>query len=142
MKNQFTFSFIKGTSKESCTINFETEKVSLFREGFLYITNGLINMEFGFDQITGIECSPGNLFKNEQYQFILDNRRLCSSENAKTTVTVFNVSRENKTAVAEVIRKLAERCNINSISKFGKIDAIPEIYQYQYSIHLINDRGM
>lgn len=137
MESIITFSFIKGTNKESCVIDFENRKITLCREGFKYVTNGLINMEFGFDQITGIERAPKSLFKNEQYQLILDNKRLCAVDNLKTTVTIFNLSKKDIKKANAVMQRLCKECKIREIKKLGKINAPNELYQYQYSPDLI-----
>ncbi len=138
MNNTVTFSFTKGNNTESCTIDFNNRKIKLNRHGFSYSINCLINMEFSFDDITGIERIPRKLFSNEKYQFILNNKRLCAIENSKFTVTVFTLSKSDTKTAYAVMQRLSEECKLPGIKKLGQIDATTEIYEYQYSPDLIS----
>ncbi len=137
MNNTVTFSFTEGNNTESCTIDFNNRKINLNRHGFSYSINGLINMEFSFNDITGIERIPRKLFSNEKYQFILNGKRLCATENTEIAVTVFTLSKSDIKTASEVIQMLCKECNLPGIKKSGQIDATTEIYEYQYSPDLI-----
>lgn len=137
MNDTIIFSFTKGNNTESCIIDFNNRKIKLNRYGFSYSVNGLINMEFSFDDITGIEKIPRKLFSNEKYQFILNRKRLCAIENTEIAVTVFTLSKSDIRTADEIMQKLCKECNLPGIKKLGEIDVISEIYEYQYSPDLV-----
>ena len=137
MDNIVTFSFKNGNNTESCTIDFKNRKIILKRHGFRYSVNGLINMEFFFDDITGIEKIRRKFFSNEKYLFILNNKRLCATENSNSAVTAFTLSKNDIKTASSVMQRLAYECKLSGIKKHKEINDIVEIYEYQHSPDLI-----
>ena len=80
---------------------------------------------------------PKKLFNNEKFQFILNNKRLCAIDNTKIAVTIFNISKNDTETASKVMQRLCDECKIHSIKALGEIDVTTELYQYQYSPHLV-----